>query len=41
MKDIVKELLDKKIATKNPDNSVGVVFPENINLPSTILQKKD
>ena len=41
MKDIVKELLDKKIATKNPDNSVWVVFPENINLPSTILQKRN
>jgi arginyl-tRNA synthetase len=41
MKDIVKELLEKQIATKNEDNSVGVVFPDELKIPSTILQKKN
>lgn len=41
MKDIVQELLEKWIATKNEDNSVGVVFKEELNIPSCILQKKD
>ena len=41
MKDIVAELIKKWIATKNEDGSVGVVFPEELKLPSCILQKKD
>ena len=41
MKEIVKELLEKWIATKNEDNSVWVIFPEELNIPSTILQKKN
>ena len=41
MKDIVKELLEKLIAKKNEDNSVWVIFPENLNIPSTILQKRN
>lgn len=47
MKDIVKELIEKWIATDNStltngeDKSVGVVFPEELKLPSCILQKKD
>lgn len=38
MKEIVEELIDLKIATRNDDNSVGVEFEK---LPSTILQKRD
>jgi len=41
MKDIVKELLEKWIAEKNKDNSVWVIFSENLNIPSTILQKRN
>ena len=47
MKEIVKELIEKGIATDNSiatngeDKSVGVVFPEESKLPSCILQKKD
>jgi len=41
MKDIVKELIEKKIATPNEDGSVGVVFPEGSKIPSCVLQKKD
>jgi len=41
MKDIVRELIEKWIATKNEDGSVGVVFPKNLNILSTILQKKN
>ena len=41
MKEIVKELLEKWIASKNEDNSVWVVFPEELNIPSTILQKRN
>lgn len=41
MNSVVEELLEKGIATKNEDWSVGVVFPEESKLPSTILQKKD
>ncbi len=41
MNSIVAELIEKKIATKNEDGSVGVNFPEESKLPSTILQKKD
>ena len=40
MKDITKELIEKKIATKNEDGSVGVIF-ENNKYPSTILQKRN
>ncbi len=38
---IVAELIEKKIATKNEDGSVGIVFPEETKLPSTILEKRD
>ncbi len=41
MKDIVKELIEKKIATQNEDGSVGIIFPEETKLPSCILQKRD
>ncbi len=47
MKAIVAELIEKWIATDNSilsnweDKSVGVVFPEEMKLPSCILQKKD
>ncbi len=41
MSQIVQELVEKGIATKNEDGSIGVTFPESTNLPSTILQKRD
>jgi len=41
MHQIVEELIDKKIATKNDDGSVWVVFSEESKLPSCILQKRD
>ena len=41
MHDIVKELIEKNIATQNDDNSVGVVFPEETHITSCILQKRD
>lgn len=41
MHSIVEELIQKDIATKNEDNSVGVVFDEALNISSCILQKRD
>ena len=41
MKDVVKELIEKWIATKNDDNSVWVIFPPETKIPSCILQKRD
>ena len=41
MHEIVDELIAKWIATKNDDNSVGVIFPEWSKIPSCILQKRD
>lgn len=41
MKDIVKELIEKGIATKNEDGSVWVIFPDELKIPSCILQKRD
>ncbi|MFK7780234.1 MAG: arginine--tRNA ligase [Candidatus Gracilibacteria bacterium] len=41
MHTIVKELIDLGIATKNEDNSVGVVFDDELKIPSCILQKRD
>lgn len=41
MNSIVAELLEKKVATKNEDGSVGVIFPEETKMPSTIVSKKD
>lgn len=41
MKDIVKELIEKWIATKNEDNSVWVIFADETKIPSCILQKRD
>lgn len=41
MHSIVKELIEKKIATKNDDNSVGVDFGDESKIPSCILQKRD
>ena len=38
MKQIVEELIEKGIAKRNEDNSVGVEFDK---MPSTILQKRD
>ncbi len=41
MHTIVNELVEKWIAIKNEDNSVGVVFPDETKLSSCILQKRD
>ncbi len=41
MKDIVIELIEKWIATKNDDGSVWVEFDEELKIPSCILQKRD
>lgn len=41
MNTIVSELLEKWIATKNEDGSVGVVFPLDTKLPSVVIQKKN
>lgn len=41
MTDIVKELLDLKIAQKNDDNSVWVNFLQNTKIPSCMLAKRD
>jgi len=41
MKDIVQELIQKNIATQNEDGSVGVVFPDEMKIPSCILAKRD
>ncbi len=41
MNDIVQELIEKNIATQNPDGSVWVEFPEETKIPSCILQKRD
>ncbi len=41
MSAVVDELIKKWIATKNEDESVGVVFPKESKLPSCILQKRD
>ena len=41
MKSIVKELVEKGIATQNDDNSVWVEFEEGSKIPSCILQKRD
>ena len=38
---IVLELIEKKIATKNEDGSVWIIFTEETKLPSTILEKRD
>jgi len=41
MSDIVADLIEKNIATQNDDGSVGVVFPDEMKMPSCILQKRD
>lgn len=41
MKSIVKELIDKWIATQNDDNSVWIIFEDDKKIPSCILQKRD
>ena len=41
MSSVVKELIAAGIATKNEDDSVGVVFAKETKLPSCILQKRD
>jgi arginyl-tRNA synthetase len=41
MNQIVQELIEKGIATKNDDGSVGVVFDPATKIPSCILQKRD
>lgn len=41
MSDIVKELTEKKVATKNDDGSVWVNFDENTKIPSCMLAKRD
>jgi arginyl-tRNA synthetase len=41
MHSIVAELIEKNIATKNDDNSVGIVFDDDTKLSSCILQKRD
>lgn len=41
MKDIVLDLISKKIAIKNEDWSVWVIFDEETKIPSCVLQKRD
>lgn len=41
MSDIVKELVEKEVATKNEDGSVWVNFQENTKIPSCMLAKRD
>jgi arginyl-tRNA synthetase len=41
MKEVVQELIELWIATKNEDGSVGVIFPEETKIPSCMLAKKD
>ncbi|OIP52548.1 arginine--tRNA ligase [Candidatus Gracilibacteria bacterium CG2_30_37_12] len=41
MKSVVAELIEKEIATKNEDGSVGVIFPEESKIPSCMLAKRD
>jgi arginyl-tRNA synthetase len=41
MSSVVDELIESWIATKNEDQSVGVVFEKETKIPSCILQKKD
>lgn len=41
MSAVVRELIQSGIATKNEDESVGVVFSKESKLPSCILQKRD
>ncbi len=41
MKQVVSELIEKWVATKNEDSSVWVVFPDEMKIPSCILQKRD
>lgn len=41
MSEVVKELIEKKIATQNEDGSVWVVFDEKIKIPSVMLAKRD
>ena len=41
MNDIIDELLEKKIAIKNEDGSVAVVFLEEAKIPSVVIQKKN
>lgn len=41
MSDIVKELVEKQVATKNEDGSVWVNFDEKTKIPSCMLAKRD
>ena len=41
MSAVVDELIESGIATKNEDESVGVVFEKETKLPSCVLQKRD
>lgn len=41
MKNIVQELIESEIAMKNEDGSVSISFPDDLKLPSNILQKQD
>jgi len=41
MKEIVKELIENNIATKNDDNSVWIEFSKESKITSCILQKRD
>lgn len=41
MSDIVKELIEKKVAIKNEDGSVWVTFDETTKIPSCMLAKRD
>ena len=41
MNTIVDELLEKKIAVRNEDGSVAVIFEEEAKLPSVVIQKKN
>mgnify|MGYP005653635431 FL=1 len=41
MSEIVEELIDKWIATRNDDGSAGITFPKESKLPSVMLQKRN
>lgn len=41
MNDIVAELIEKKIAVRNDDNSVWITFAEDTKMPSCILEKRN
>lgn len=41
MNDVMAEMLEKWVVTKNEDWSIGMIFPEETKLPSCVVQKRD